>query len=135
MNTTSQMLEEHGIRPSVQRIQVYDYLLEHRTHPTVDEIFAALAPQIPTLSKTTVYNTLTLLVEKGLVQELNIDDKNLRYDACMEAHIHFQCQRCGKIHDLPYPIGLNLVVPENFALHRSEISCYGICDACQEQKH
>ena len=54
-------LQNHNIKPSVQRIAIMNYLIEHRTHPTVDEIYTALSPSIPTLSKTTVYNTLKLL--------------------------------------------------------------------------
>ena len=58
-------LQNHNIKPSVQRIAIMNYLIEHRTHPTVDEIYTALSPSIPTLSKTTVYNTLKLLSEQG----------------------------------------------------------------------
>ena len=47
-------LQNHNIKPSVQRIAIMNYLIEHRTHPTVDEIYTALSPSIPTLSKTTV---------------------------------------------------------------------------------
>ena len=46
-------LQNHNIKPSVQRIAIMNYLIEHRTHPTVDEIYTALSPSIPTLSKTT----------------------------------------------------------------------------------
>ena len=53
-------LQNHNIKPSVQRIAIMNYLIEHRTHPTVDEIYTALSPSIPTLSKTTVYNTCLL---------------------------------------------------------------------------
>ena len=45
-------LQNHNIKPSVQRIAIMNYLIEHRTHPTVDEIYTALSPSIPTLSKT-----------------------------------------------------------------------------------
>ena len=51
-------LQSHSIKPSVQRIAIMQYLMDHHTHPTVDEIYTALAPGMPTLSKTTVYNTL-----------------------------------------------------------------------------
>ena len=61
-------LQNHNIKPSVQRIAIMNYLIEHRTHPTVDEIYTALSPSIPTLSKTTVYNTLKLLSEQGAAQ-------------------------------------------------------------------
>ena len=69
-------LQNHNIKPSVQRIAIMNYLIEHRTHPTVDEIYTALSPSIPTLSKTTVYNTLKLLSEQGAAQTLTIDERN-----------------------------------------------------------
>ena len=65
--TATEHLIRHGVRPSVQRIAVMNYLLEHRTHPTVDEIYVALSKDMPTLSKTTVYNTLELLVKQKAV--------------------------------------------------------------------
>ncbi len=97
---TIERLQEHHIRPSVQRISIMDYLMRHRTHPTVDEIYTALAPSIPTLSKTTVYNTLKLLSEHGAIQTLTIDEKNTCYDAETSPHAHFLCKRCGKIYDI-----------------------------------
>ena len=63
-----------------------EYLMAHRTHPTVDEIYLALSPSIPTLSKTTVYNTLKLLSENGAVQTLTIDGRNTCYDAVTAPH-------------------------------------------------
>ena len=53
-NETFSRLTEHGIKPSMQRMAVMEYLMTHRTHPTVDEIYTALHPSMPTLSKTTV---------------------------------------------------------------------------------
>ena len=82
-------LQNHNIKPSVQRIAIMNYLIEHRTHPTVDEIYTALSPSIPTLSKTTVYNTLKLLSEQGAAQTLTIDERNTCYDADTSPHGHF----------------------------------------------
>lgn len=50
-------LEKCGIKPSLQRIAIVEYLMENRIHPTADDIYHALCIQVPTLSKTTVYNT------------------------------------------------------------------------------
>lgn len=58
-------LEDCGLRPSVQRLLIMDYLLSHHTHPTVEEVYRDLCKKCPTLSKTTVYNTLRLFSEKG----------------------------------------------------------------------
>lgn len=70
MEIVVERLQGHNIKPSVQRIAIMKYLMEHRTHPTVDEIYTALSPTIPTLSKTTVYNTLKILSEQGAAQTL-----------------------------------------------------------------
>lgn len=99
MDAVKQLLT-HNIRPSVQRIAIMDYLMEHFTHPTADEIYTALASSIPTLSKTTVYNTLRLLSDQGAVQTLTIDEHNTCYDADTSPHAHFLCKRCGRIYDV-----------------------------------
>ena len=80
MEVVVERLQGHNIKPSVQRIAIMKYLMEHRTHPTVDEIYTALSPTIPTLSKTTVYNTLKILSEQGAAQTLTIDERNTCYD-------------------------------------------------------
>mgnify|MGYP003302804091 CR=1 FL=1 len=69
---TYNYLLEHGIKPSMQRIAIMDYLLTHKDHPSIDAIFMALSKKMPTLSKTTVYNTLKLFVENGAAQMLKI---------------------------------------------------------------
>jgi Fe2+ or Zn2+ uptake regulation protein len=88
-----------GVKPSLQRMAIMDYLLTHKTHPSIDEIYTALCGRIPTLSKTTVYNTLRLLVEQGAAAMLTIDDRNACFDADTSLHSHFLCKRCGRIYD------------------------------------
>ena len=58
-------LLEHNIKPSMQRIAIMEYLMNHPIHPSADDIYTALSPSMPTLSKTTVYNTLKLFSEQG----------------------------------------------------------------------
>jgi Fur family ferric uptake transcriptional regulator/Fur family peroxide stress response transcriptional regulator len=90
----------HGIKPSLQRVAIMHYLLEHFTHPTVDEIYMALFPSMPMLSKTTVYNTLKILAEQGVINMLTIDEKNTCFDADISPHAHFLCRKCGIIYDV-----------------------------------
>jgi len=99
MNAFDRLLK-FKIKPSVQRMAIMEFLLENRTHPTVDEIYTALSPFIPTLSKTTVYNTLKIFTEQGAIQTLTIDEKNTCYDVDTSLHSHFLCKRCNKIYDL-----------------------------------
>ena len=74
-------LTAHNIKPSAQRIAIMEYLLSHRTHPTVDMIYNDLIGKMPTLSRTTVYNTLRLLGENDAILELTIDKHIAHYDA------------------------------------------------------
>ena len=93
-------LQNYGIHPSVQRIAIMDYLMVHRVHPTADEIYNALYPTMPTLSKTTIYNTMKLFTEQGAVKALVIDEKNVRFDIDTYSHAHFMCLGCGCVYDL-----------------------------------
>ena len=87
-------LLEHNIKPSMQRIAIMEYLMEHPIHPSADDIYTALSPSMPTLSKTTVYNTLKLFSEQGAALMLTIDEKNTNFDADTSVHSHFLCKRC-----------------------------------------
>ncbi len=84
-------LSSNGIKPSYQRIKVFDYLITNKNHPTVDKIYKELVGEIPTLSKTTIYNTLKLFHEKGIILIINIEDNETRFDADISNHIHFRC--------------------------------------------
>ena len=68
--TAINCLKKSGVKPSLQRIAILDYLLSHATHPAVDEIYETLVKDIPTLSRTTVYNTLHLFAENGLATQM-----------------------------------------------------------------
>lgn len=92
-------LQKKGIRPSYQRIKVLECLYRKDTHPTVDEIFRMLSPEIPSLSKATIYNTLHTFVEAGLVRVVSIDGTELRYDITLSNHGHFKCEMCGTIYN------------------------------------
>lgn len=123
----------YNIKPSVQRIAVMDYLLKHRTHPSVEEIYSALSGDMPTLSKTTVYNTLKLFAEQGAAQMLTIDEKNVCFDGDTSLHAHFLCKRCGKIYDLPIPEPMKETLESNIEGHSvDELHYYykGTCKNC-----
>lgn len=130
-------LQNHNIKPSVQRIAIMSYLMEHHTHPTVDEIYMALFPSIPTLSKTTVYNTLKLLSKQGVVQILTIDERKTCYDADTAPHAHFLCKHCGKIFDLECNANIGKVEDMDMdGYDVQEIHYYykGICKCCKKEQ-
>ncbi len=127
-------LVEFGIKPSVQRIAIMEYLMSHPTHPSADEVFLALCDSIPTLSKTTVYNTLKLFVDNRAALLLTIDEKNAHFDGDTSLHSHFLCKKCGKVYDLPYSGKKREARELNIGGHTVEdIHHYykGVCKFCQ----
>jgi len=124
-------LKSHDIKPSPQKVAIMQYLMEHHTHPDVDKIYNALVPDMPTLSKTTVYNTLKLFCDKKVTEVIFIDEKNVRYDSVMTFHAHFRCKKCGHIYDVQLD---KKDVPQcsNSELRSEETEVYffGICGNC-----
>ena len=94
----TELMHDAGVRPSVQRIAVLSYIVNEKSHPTADDIYVALAPKYPSLSRTTVYNSLRTLAEAGIVRELEIESGIKHYDFARQApHGHFVCRQCGHI--------------------------------------
>ncbi len=126
-------LKKYNIKPSTIRIKTLDYLLNNDIHPNVEEIYKALIEDIPTLSKTSIYNTLELFVEKGLVQMVRMDDKESKYDLNTDPHGHFICNTCGEIYDFDIKDTKNIEKElEGCSIESKNIYYYGICKKCNE---
>lgn len=95
-------LREKGIQPSAQRVAVADYVLQTDEHPSADEVWARVQQGFPMISRATVYNTLNLFVEKGLVREHVLAEGRLVYDPNLVAHHHFIDDETGRIYDVPW---------------------------------
>lgn len=130
------LLLEKNIRPSHQRIKILEYLLENKDHPTVDMIYSALHEDIPTLSKTTVYNTLNLFIEANLVKSLSIEDHEARYDIVTDEHGHFKCTNCNQIYDLSIDSS-SLIEGElnKFKINEMNIYLKGLCPKCSNDNN
>lgn len=99
---TTTILREHGIQPSAQRVAIADYVLRTTEHPSADLVFRRVAGTLPYLSRATVYNTLNLFVEKGILRSLNLADDCVVFDPNTETHHHFIDEETGTIHDIPW---------------------------------
>lgn len=135
MQTHSEILENKGIRPSVQRVRIFKFLMQSKEHPTVEMIFNALLPEMPSLSRTTVYNTVELFKEVGLVQVLDFGRGVLRYDADLSPHSHFECERCGAVYDLDIkPQDISKKMPRGFKVHQTYFYVFGLCSHCKKNE-
>ena len=95
-------LRAHGIQPTAQRLAVARFVLGADSHPTADEVWEKVRQRSPTLSRATVYNTLNLFVEKGLLRTQAVREGALVFDAHVARHHHFIDEETGEIHDVPW---------------------------------
>jgi Fur family iron response transcriptional regulator len=95
-------LREHGIQPSAQRVAVASYVLHTHEHPSAELVFRRVRAGFPWISRATVYNTLNLFVDKGLLQRLTIAGDSVVFDPVTETHHHFIDEETGAIHDVPW---------------------------------
>lgn len=102
MNDSSETLRQSGIQPSAQRVAVADFVLHTDEHPSADLVWKRVRDHFPWISRATVYNTLNLFVEKGLLQRLNISEESVVFDPKTETHHHFIDEVTGTIHDVPW---------------------------------
>ena len=127
------IFKEANISPSYTRVRIYAYLEKDLHHPTVDEIYKALSSELPTLSKTTVYNTLKLFIEKGLAKPVVLEGNEGRYELVRHRHAHFVCEQCFRIFDVEVEkLELNLDTLPGFVVKDQDVHLKGVCPDCQE---
>ncbi|WP_156300531.1 Fur family transcriptional regulator [Streptobacillus canis] len=135
MQEVEKFLKGRGIKPSIHRIKILDYLHSNHIHPTVDKIYKDLLPELPTLSKTTVYNTLNLFVENKIANAIVIEGNETRYDVEDYPHGHFKCLKCNKMVD--FEIDYTKMQLEKLSgISIDEIQFYikGLCKDCKDKQ-
>ena len=132
------ILREKGLKVTPQRLAVYNVLYNTTEHPSAEMIFQKLQPDYPTMSLATVYKTIEVLKEIGLVQALNVGEDSFRYDANVENHPHVKCVVCHRVDDI-FDIDADGFVEKiadktDYKLTGKQFYFYGVCPNCQ-RKH
>lgn len=102
MRSPIEILRDHGIQPTPQRIAVAEFVLATDTHPSADEVWTTVRDRCPTLSRATVYNTLNLFAEKGLLSTRLLKEGVVVFDPKTEPHHHFIDEESGRVFDVPW---------------------------------
>lgn len=125
-----------GLPVTVQRTVIMDALAARKDHPTADQIYEDVRPQLAGVSRTTVYRVLEAFVAHGLAQKVGSNAARARFDANALRHHHLECVRCGAISDLPHRPFYDMplpATPEDFAeVIDYAIQFKGICGRCRE---
>ena len=95
------LFEQHGILPTSQRVEIAGILLERPQHLSAEHIIDRLKAAGSAVSKATVYNTLNLFSERGLIREVMVDPVRKFYDSTTHPHHHFYNVDTGKLSDIP----------------------------------
>ena len=123
-----------GTKRSRQREKIYQVLTKTVAHPTAEWVHEQVRSQIPRISLGTVYRNLHILTAQGKIQELDFGQGLHRYDATVDQHYHFVCERCGVVRDLEVPPQQDLhdrvrdMVPGKITNHRLDF--FGVCTDC-----
>jgi len=102
MEKAISILRRCGMQPTPQRIAVVDSVLKTTAHPSADQVLKNVRKGCPTLSRATVYNTLNLLVEKGLLKTQVLKEGSVVFDPNIQRHHHFVDEDSGQIYDVPW---------------------------------
>ena len=95
-------LREYGIQPTAQRVAVAEYILATGDHPSADQVWTRVRQHCPMLSRATVYNSLNLFVEKGLLRQYVLAEGKVVFDPHIALHHHFIDDESGAIYDIPW---------------------------------
>lgn len=132
-NHIEDILREAQVKPSLHRLAVAECVYQSDGHPDADTIYRAVAARYPGTSRTTVYNALHLLADKGVLNEIATDTA-ARYDSAVKApHSHFFCRQCGGIFDIPQATVTPAadIAADGYVAERVEVTFKGLCPKCK----
>ena len=132
------LLREKGFKVTPQRLAIYNMLAGTKSHPNAEMIFNGLQLMYPTMSLATVYKTMEILREIGLVQILNAGEDSFRYDADTRNHPHVRCIACGQVEDVENIDSAGFVNQVSqgtkYNLTGQQFYFYGTCPDCQPKE-
>jgi Fur family transcriptional regulator, peroxide stress response regulator len=127
-------LRAAGVKATHQRLEIYREVLSSGEHPDADAVFRGVRQRVPTVSPDTVYRTLWLLADLGLIGMLGQPRERVRFDANTAPHHHFVCTACGEALDFTSAEFDALAVPAAAAqlgqVRQAHVELRGVCNRC-----
>jgi Fur family ferric uptake transcriptional regulator/Fur family peroxide stress response transcriptional regulator len=133
----SRLLRDRGLRATSQRVVMHRLLRDRDRHVSAEELLSEASEKLPGVSLPTVYATLELFEELGIVRRVNSGGGTLLWDTRAAAHGHMVCRRCGKIEDIDIPLDLDRATRSaahsGFDPDRAEVVVTGLCADCRRR--
>ena len=134
----TEVLRNKGFKVTPQRLAIYKILMDGKDHPTAEMIYEKLQTRYPTMSLATVYKTVEVFKEMGLVHALNVGEDKARYDANVAPHVHMVCGGCGDILDVMdvelHSIKKMAEEKSGYQVAECQIYFHGHCAGCVKKK-
>ncbi|MBN2777034.1 MAG: transcriptional repressor [Bacteroidales bacterium] len=96
----TEKLTESGLKMTIQRVAVLEFLEKSEEHPSAETVYNAIHEKFPSITLSTIYNTLETFVENGIISKVFTLDGKARFDAKMQKHHHLYDKKSGKIVDI-----------------------------------
>jgi Fur family peroxide stress response transcriptional regulator len=126
-----------GVKLTHQRLEIFREVASSLEHPDAEAVFRAVQPRMPTVSLDTVYRTLWLLTEFGLVSTLSPRRERVRFDANLHHHHHFVCMRCGLTRDFDSAeldsVHVQNAVKQHGSVVATHVEVCGVCKNCAKE--
>lgn len=123
-----------GVRLTHQRLAIFREVASSLEHPSAEAVLRAIEPRLPTVSLDTVYRTLWLLTDLGLISTLGPRRESVRFDANLTHHHHYVCERCGLARDFESDELNGLRLPESITAFgtvvAARVEVRGVCSRC-----
>jgi Fur family peroxide stress response transcriptional regulator len=133
------VLRRSGIKLTHQRLEIFQEVAKSGNHPDAETIFKGVRHRVPTVSLDTVYRTLWLMVDLGILTTLGPPRERVRFDANMSSHHHFVCVGCGMTRDFYCEEFDRLKIPNAVktlgSVEIAQVEIRGRCLQCSKSKH
>jgi Fur family transcriptional regulator, peroxide stress response regulator len=135
MNHLKAALRRAGVKLTHQRLEIFREVAKSGDHPDAETIYKGVRERVPPVSRDTVYRTLWLLLDLGLINTLGPRDR-VRFDANTSLHHHFICKKCGMTRDFYDDEFDRLKVPDAVKIlgkvETTHLELRGICHRCSK---
>lgn len=120
-----------------QRLEIFRAVASSAEHPSAEAVYRAVRASMPTVSLDTVYRTLWLLTDLGLINTLGQRQDSVRFDANLAQHHHYRCTKCGMIRDFESSELDHLPIPDSLngygGIERAHVEVQGVCVRCSRK--
>lgn len=128
-------LKQAGVKLTHQRLEIFRELANTAEHPDAETIFRAVQERVPMMSLDTVYRTLWMLRDLGLIKTLGPNHNAVRFDANLDPHHHYVCVSCGSVRDFQSEelnkLPLRAVAKRFGSVVEAQVEVRGLCASCQ----